>query len=144
MYTCLHCYESTLGSSLTRTQLFQRLQQCGKSHFTPETCTNMQNPIRAHFMLIILTTVIIIILLLLSSSSLLFTVLITLVLTEKDVSVPVKKSNTHLANRSVHSCIYCTLLFTIPKTFNILKNITTECSKESNSLPIFWQTAQYS
>jgi len=54
-------------------------------------------------MLIILTAVIIIILLLLS---LLFKALITLVLTEKGVCVPVKKCTTHLANRSVHSYIY--------------------------------------
>jgi len=71
-------------------------------------------------MLIILAAVIIIILLLL------FTVLITLVLTGKDVCVPIKKIyTTHLANRSVHSCIYCTLLFTIPEAFNILQYMTT-------------------
>jgi hypothetical protein len=129
MYNCLQCYESTLGSSLKSTQLFQRLQWCSKSHFTPQTHTNMQNPTWSHFMLIILAAVIIIILLLL-----LFTI-ITLVLTENAVYLFKKKCTTRLANRLVHSCIYCTLLFTIPEAFNILKNMATECCKESKLPP---------
>ena len=126
IYTCLHCYESTLGSSKQAHNSFKDFSGAANliSHqeYT-QTCKILHYHISCSLFLLLLLLL------------LLFTVLITLELTEEDVGVPVKKCSNHLPNRSVHSCIYCTLLFTIPDAFNILKNRTTECSMEPKFPP---------